>query len=148
MRFPATILGAMLAVESSARLLSQDASPPQSTFRTGVDLVSVDVSVLDRDRRPVRGLQATDFVVREDGHIRPIAAFSAVDLPDPPAAPPAAWMREVPPDVVTNVVPREGRLVVILLDRRPEDNPAAQRTAEAAVDQLGPGDLAAVVFAE
>ena len=57
-------------------------------------------------------------------------------------------MREVAPDVITNQIPREGRLVVILLDRtiRPEDMPAARRTAEAAVVQLGPVDLAAVVF--
>jgi VWFA-related protein len=149
MRFSAAAVGAMALVGSSVQLVSQDRSAaPPPTFRTGIDLVYVDVSVLDRDRRPVRGLQATDFVVREDGRTRPIAAFSAVDLPDSPAAAPVAWMREVPPDVVTNVVPREGRLVVILLDALPQHIPEAQRTAEAAVDQLGPGDLAAVVFAE
>jgi hypothetical protein len=34
------------------------AQPP--TFRTGVDAVQLDVSVLDRQRRPVRGLTASD----------------------------------------------------------------------------------------
>src|SRR5215213_4812686 len=131
MRFSAAAVGAIALVGSSVQLVSQDRSAaPPPTFRTGIDLVFVDVSVLDRDRRPVRGLQATDFVVREDGRIRPIAAFSAVDLPDRPAAPPAAWMGEVPPDVVTNVVPREGRLVVILLDALPQHIPEAQRTAQ------------------
>jgi VWFA-related protein len=110
--------------------------------------VYVDVSVLDSDRRPVRGLQAADFVVREDGRPRPIAAFSAVDLPDPPVEPPVGWIRDVPPDVVTNQLPREGRLVVILLDGRGDQLPAAQRAAAAAVEELGPGDLAAVIFAE
>ena len=129
-------------------MVSQDRSTPQSSFRTGVELVYVDVSVLDSDRRPVRGLEASDFVVREDGRPRPIAAFSAVDLPDPPVEPPVGWMRDVAPDVVTNLMPREGRLVVILLDAGPEHLPGAQRTAEAAVDQLGPGDLAAVIFSE
>jgi VWFA-related protein len=147
MRVSAAALMALLLLEGSARDGSQDRSAPQS-FRTGVELVYVDVSVLDSDRRPVRGLRAADFVVREDGRSRPIAAFSAVDLPDPAAEPPVGWMRDVAPDVVTNLLPREGRLVVILLDSRAEDLPAAQRTAAAAVDQLGPGDLAAVIFSE
>ena len=29
----------------------QAPSPPQSTFRTGVDVIQLDVSVLDKDRR-------------------------------------------------------------------------------------------------
>jgi VWFA-related protein len=126
----------------------QTPSKPEATFKSGVDVVHVDVSVLDQDRHPVQGLSAADFVVREDGKVRPVVAFTAVELPPTAAPPPAVWMREVAPDVITNQIPREGRLVVILLDRtiRPEDMPAARRTAEAAVDQLGPSDLAAVVF--
>src|SRR5262245_6530956 len=79
MRFAAGVLTALPLLDSSARVGSQDRPTPQSSFRTGIDLVYVDVSVLDSDRRPVRGLQAADFVVREDGRPRPIAAFSAVD---------------------------------------------------------------------
>jgi hypothetical protein len=46
------------------------------------------------------------------------------------------------------LTPKEGRLVGILLDQsiRNSDIPEARRTAHAAVDQLGPGDLAAVVY--
>ena len=92
--------------------------PPSAlqTFRTGVDIVQVDVSVLDGDRLPVRGLAASDFTILEDGKERDIVAFSAVDLPAP-VAPATPWMRDVPPDVVSNVGPQEGRLVVILMDR-------------------------------
>jgi VWFA-related protein len=135
----------VLLVNAAAQ---QTPSKPEATFKSGVDVVHVDVSVLDKDRHPVQGLSAADFVVREDGKVRPVVAFTAVELPPKPAPPPAVWMREVAPDVITNQIPREGRLVVILLDRtiRPEDMPAARRTAEAAVDQLGPVDLAAVVF--
>jgi hypothetical protein len=35
--------------------------------RSGVNLVTVDVSVLDRDRGPVRGLTAADFTILENG---------------------------------------------------------------------------------
>lgn len=128
---------------------SQPAQPPQAAFRTGVDLVQVDVSVLDQDRRPVSGLVATDFTVKEDGKVRPVVAFSMVEIPARPILAGAApWTRDVAPDVISNEVPREGRLVVILFDRtiRAADRPSARRTAEAVVDQLGPADLAAVVY--
>jgi VWFA-related protein len=124
------------------------APQPEATFRTGVDLVQVDVSVLDEDRKPVRGLTAADFTIKEDGKPRPVAAFSAVSLPPRPPGPSAAWMGEIAPDVVANTVPRDGRLVVIVMDHSiPLDQMvSARQTAEAAVDQLGPADLAAVIF--
>lgn len=42
------------------------AQPDQPIFRTGVDLVSVDVSVTGRNDEPVADLQASDFIVTED----------------------------------------------------------------------------------
>ena len=36
---------------------------PQTTFRAAADVVPVDVAVLDDDRRPVRGLIASDLTV-------------------------------------------------------------------------------------
>lgn len=136
------------AITVSTWAFAQDATPPQLTYRAGIDVVQVDVSVLDKDRRPVQGLKAGDFVVREDGKVRAIAAFSEVTLPPRLPEPSAAWMREVGPDVVTNLAPKEGRLVVILLDYsiRASDIPEARRTAAAAIDQLGPDDLAAVIY--
>ena len=130
-------------------MAAQEPSTPKPTFRAGVDVVQVDVSVLDKERKPVRGLTAADFTVLEDGKPRPIAAFLPVDLPEPaPAAAGAQWLREVGPDVATNAVRPEGRLVVIMFDWsiRFTDQVLARRIASAAVDQLGPDDLAAVVF--
>ena len=126
---------------------SSFAQAPPSQFRAGVDLVQVDVSVLDKLRKPVRGLTAADFTLFEDGKPRPIVAFSAVDLPagDPTIAP---WTADVAPDVSTNTLPEEGRLVVIVLDRSiPDGFPMlnARAIAKASVRELGPGDLAAVV---
>jgi VWFA-related protein len=123
---------------------------PQPTFRTAVDVVQVDVSVLDKDRKPVQGLTTADFTILEDGKPRPIVAFVPVNLEEPnQALVPAAWVRDVAPDVVTNAVKPEGRLVVIMFDWsiRFEDQVLAKKIAAAAVDQLGSNDLAAVVFA-
>jgi VWFA-related protein len=149
MRLFCALLACCLLSTATTWSVRQDPSPPQATFRSGVDIVHVDVSVLDKDRHPVHDLTAADFVVREDGKVRPITAFSAVTLTEAAApAPRAGWMLDVSRDTATNVLPREGRLVVILLDRTiPTENmPWARRTAEAAVDQLGPGDLAAVIY--
>jgi VWFA-related protein len=117
------------------------------TFRASVDVVRLDVSVLDARREPVRGLRASDFTVLEDGRPRPLVAFSAVDLPAP-AAPNASWVRDAAVDVATNDVPEEGRLVVIVIDRsvRFEDLPLARAVARKAIEELGPGDLASLVF--
>src|SRR5262245_42748696 len=137
-----------VVIALSALTFAQDANVPQLTYRTGIELVQIDVSVLDRDRHPVLGLKPGDFVVKEDGKVRAIAAFSAVTLPERKSEPAAEWMREASPDVVTNLAPKDGRLVVILLDYSigKSNLPEVRRTAEAAVDQLGPGDMAAVIF--
>lgn len=117
-------------------------------FGASLDLVQVDVGVLDRNRRPVKGLRASDFTLFEDGKPRPVAVFAAVDLPARPPTPGAAWMRDVSADVATNDVPQEGRLVVILMDRSiPFGSPAqaARDAARTAIDELATGDMAAVV---
>src|SRR5262245_56409564 len=90
--------------------------PPQ-TFRSSVDVVQVDVSVLDKDRRPVRGLTAEDFSILEDGKPRPIVTFLPVEIAQrEPVAGRASWVRDVASDVVDNGIRREGRLVIIMFD--------------------------------
>jgi hypothetical protein len=125
-----------------------DLFQPQQTFRSGVDVIQLDVSVLDKDRRPVRGLTAADFTVLEEGRPRPVVAFRAIELP-PPVTVHAAWQGDVAEDVVTNA-PARGRVVAIVMGL-----PAARasytdkkRTAAAAevVNELTPDDLAAVVY--
>jgi len=141
----ATALAVLFGVVPLA-FVAQQQTPPM--FRTNVDVVQVDVSVLDKDRKPVRGLAESDFTILEDGKPRPLVAFVPVDLVEPVTSNAAPWVRDVAPDVTTNRVRPEGRLVVIMFDWsiRWEDQVLAQRIARAAVDQLGPDDLAAVVF--
>jgi len=121
---------------------------PLPTFRTGVDVVQLDVTVLDKDRHPVRGLTADDFTILDKGRPQQIVAFSPVDVPAP-VSDVAPWMRDAPLDVVSNAENR--RLVAIVMDDayaklEPDVTKRAKQIARNAVDQLGPGDLAAVVF--
>jgi VWFA-related protein len=139
-------------VESRAR--EQNAQTPP-TFRGGVDVVQLDVTVLDNDRKPLRGLTAEDFTVLEDGAPRPIVSVTPVELP-PTAAPGAAWMRDVAPDVVSNSRDK-GRVFVILFDDANTGHSGdfwdpwvlrtGRRIAHDIVDRLGPADAAAVTFA-
>jgi VWFA-related protein len=129
------------------------------TFRAGVDLTPVDVSVLNKkDRSPVRGLKAEDFTVLEDGKAQPIVVFTPVDVapPAPPPSPddPGAWTRTVAKDVTSNDYEEapENRLFVLYVDDAmlPAD-PAVLRSVKdigrKMVDRLGPNDRMAVVFA-
>ncbi|HEX5070156.1 MAG TPA: VWA domain-containing protein [Vicinamibacterales bacterium] len=129
-----------------ASLKGQTQAP---VFKSNVDLVQLDVSVLDKNRRPVRGLSKTDFTVLEDGKPQDVAIFEAVDVPDP-EPPPVAWMRDVTPDVTTNEQ-KVTRLWVIVVDDGlvpTETFPikASKGIVRMIVDKLSANDLATIVF--
>lgn len=138
------------ALASAARvsgLLAQDTRG--DVFRTRTDVVQLDVSVLDERGEPVRGLQALDFTIFEDGVPQPIVGFSEVELPSW-SAESAPWTRNVAPDVASNRVAAQ-RVVVIVMDDfntrwEPDDTKLARQVATAIVDRLGPADLAAIVY--
>ena len=59
-----------------AFLFSSMASAFQPTFSSGIDLVHVSVTVLDRDGQPVTDLDAADFELLEDGELQQVAYFA------------------------------------------------------------------------
>ena len=87
------------------------AAARQPTFRSGVDLVTVDAAVLDGDGRPVPALRAEDFRIEVDGRPRRIVSAQFVDLSEPIAVspPPAAHFS-------SNAGAGDGRIVVIAVD--------------------------------
>lgn len=122
---------------------------PLPSFRSGIDVVRLDISVLDKDRRPIKNLTAADFTITVDGTTQPIVAFEPIVLP-PREAPTAQWMRNVAPDVKTNALGEPRLFVIVMDDAQTPFDPymvnSGKSIGRAIVEQMDPSDLAAVVF--
>jgi VWFA-related protein len=81
------------------------------TFPTLAEAITVDVVVLDRDGRPVRGLTKVDFTVLEDGQPQEIVSFEAREIQDGRAQP-----TDIVEHVVSNERTRTGRVLAVVLD--------------------------------
>jgi VWFA-related protein len=141
-------------VAADARQGQSPSAPQQPVFRVGVDVTQLDVSVLGKDRKPIRGLTAADFSVTENGKAQAVVGVSEIALAGPDDLP-AAWLHLVPSDVETNFLGdrlRDSRLVVIVMDDAdvPFDDDvtidAARAIGRTAVSRLGPLDIASVVY--
>lgn len=148
---PRDVAATLLALSLAFNHATQERASP--TFRSGVEAVLLDVSVLDANRRPVRGLTAADFSVTEDGMAQTISSFSSVEAEEYGALTRRpVWLDWSQTDVVaTNRIPPHGRLVVLVLDdllpMAPGDSPRARDLAAKIVDAVGPSDLVGVAFA-
>lgn len=126
--------------------------PPPPQFRASIELVRLDVSVLDKKRRPVRGLSPTDFTVLENGVEQAIAAFTPVELPDAAPDPTGApWLKTVASDVGGNADMQQRRLLILAIDDATIENDvkaikSVKEIAHSVVKRLGPTDLMSVVF--
>jgi VWFA-related protein len=142
-----------LALMAAAGLSAQAPAPqqPPPIFRTGAELVRVDVTVIDGRGRPVTDLTAADFVVEEDGIPQTIQSFKLLELDGHP----------LPGDDVsltigsmahgnTEVAREDVRVFVVFWDEyHLLPFPDARRMREALVTffrtMLGPSDLVAVM---
>lgn len=117
--------------------------PPR--FRGGVELITVDVSVLDSSGRPVDDLRAGDFVVKVDGRERSVVSAELIRVergkPDAPARPTDAR-------ISTNASVPGARRVVIAVDQTliaPGTARPLLTTASAFVTRLGADDHVAFI---
>src|SRR5204862_2342513 len=115
----------------------------QQVFKSGVDVTTIDVTVIARNGDPVRDLRVDDFTVSVDGKPRPIVSAQFVGFED--GAPGA--LAAAPPaprgEFNTNHHSIRGRLVVLLVDRgniRMGAERSVLRTAEGFLDRLRPAD--------
>lgn len=121
----------------------------QPAFRSGVELIRVDVTVVDNHGRPVRDLQASDFVVRIHGKPRDVR-FARFYGPDEvrPAGPAPATAASAPHGTASNVASSPGRVVMIVVDReslRPGSGGQLLDSVAAFIQGLSPQDAVGLV---
>jgi VWFA-related protein len=140
------------ALVAGALVQAQGQQPTLPAFKGGVSLVTVDVTVLDRDGKPVPGLTSNDFQVKLNGKAQPVRAVTYLEArtaapesaPDPkaPSMPqmfPVAEVRGGDASTAT-----ESRVFVILVDDLsfpPVGGKALFTAAQRFVAGLPAGDL-------
>ena len=83
---------AQLAAVVTALAMAVVSAQQAPQFRAGVTLVPVEVSVIDKNGRPVEGLTADDFSVREDSVPQQIAHFQVLSRTTSGPASPRTFM--------------------------------------------------------
>ena len=130
-------------VALAATLAAQQ--PP--TFKSGVEVVLIDVSVVDRGGRPVDDLSPADFTVTVDGKPRTVASAQFLRYESRTAAGSVKRPVEAPAPAVVAPGPPP-RLVIVAIDEdslEPGEGLAVKQAAEKFLDLLGPDDRVGVV---
>lgn len=135
-----TAIAACLVVSSAA----------QTSFRTSVQYVAVDVVVTDKDDKPIENLEIDDFEIVENGESQKISDFQFVSIPAVSRHIAVNAPRDAEPDVVTNTAPtKDSRLFVILVDDLhliEHDLIRLKRTLTDLVNVFSPDDEVALTF--
>jgi VWFA-related protein len=124
----------------------------QPTFRTGVDVVTVDVGAIDRNGQPVTDLHAPEFTVKIDGQPRRVVSADLVKYQYTPndgiRRPPPRKEESFETMYTTNITAAEGRMIMIAVDQMNIRPGAARPILDAAsrfLDHLNPADRVAFV---
>ena len=149
------VLVGLIAVAAQEQQ-QQPQQPPQApkqeepiqgpTFRTGIDLVAVDVSVVDRRGRPVEDLRAPEFAVKIDGELRRVVSAELIKVDVEAARKQVADKTES--FYTSNLTPPNGRQIVIAVDQvniRPGSLRPVLDAAGRFLDMLSPLDQVAFV---
>jgi VWFA-related protein len=133
----------------------QPAAQPAQTFRTGTDVVFVDVSVREGGK-PVAGLRAEDFVLTDNGVRQRVESVEAAAVPidltlvvDVSGNPSGPWQAPTPVGSVLGAIQKELADVTALL--RPDDRLrllAIGRGVQLLIPFSAPDDLPLVRLSE
>lgn len=130
---------------------SDEPQEPQPTFRTGINFVSVDTIVTDRQGNPVDDLTADDFEVYEDGTLQQVDTFKLIRV-DGNVAPGEAEPRPITSTYAEESEARRDdvRLFVFFFDDYHVRQGAAMRLKDDLTrfiqTQIGPKDMIAMMY--
>ena len=146
MRRTVVLLALVAAVQQTPP--PQDPAQKPLTFRTRIDSVSVDVTVTDRQGKPVTDLTPADFEVREAGKVQTIDTFKLVAAD---VAEPASPLRDITSfsDQAREVADDRNRIFLIFLDDyhvRQSNSMRVREQLARFVSNLGSRDLVAVLY--
>jgi VWFA-related protein len=116
------------------------------TFRTGIDVVAVDVAVVDRRGRPVEDLHAAEFAVKIDGELRRVVSAELIKVDVEAAKKQVADKTES--FYTSNLTPPNGRQIIVAVDQvniRPGSLRPVLDAAGRFLDLLSPLDQVAFV---
>jgi VWFA-related protein len=134
-----SLLAALLALA-----LADSPAAQQPTFKSGVDLIRLDVHVVGDDGTPVKDLTADDFDVKVNGKPAPVRALQFLDLArtERTASEEARYR-----DVSTNQESLRGRLTILVIDESslPEDTRPLMNGLAKYLKTLGQDDLTALI---
>jgi VWFA-related protein len=155
-----TVLGCVVflaAVSLSGQQPSAPAPAPPAgapsqtpTFRAGIDAVTVDVMVTDRQGRPVVDLKAEDFEILENKRPQTVQTFKFIKVDDV-AAVQSSFTRDIQSmdDQRREAAREDTRLLVIFLDDyhvRLGNSLTVKQQLAKFISQLTPNDLVAVMY--
>src|SRR5688500_16679251 len=106
------LVALIVAGPGATALLAQSDQAP--VFRSGVEVMEVDVTVVDAKGMPVRDLRAPEFTVTVDGQPRRVISAEFISDTSTPSGEPA---RPRDPYVSNNTDRRPGRLIMLVIDR-------------------------------
>jgi VWFA-related protein len=136
------VLGAAVTWTAAGHLRAQKPPPRQSTFKAEAEMVAVDVSVLDREGRPIDDLTSADFRVLVDGQPRRITTAEFIRVtPENRAPAPSRYYS-------SNVNGGKGRLIMLVVDQgniSPDRVRAVAESASRFMKRLSPADRVGLV---
>jgi VWFA-related protein len=154
-----TVGAVMTSAQTGPPAGAQQTPPPPTpqtqkpVFRAGVELLTVDATVIDRDGRQITDLTPNEFTIEVDGNPRPVVSAEYVKLvDDAPVIVGATRKAATPPPenpyFSTNTrALAPGRLIVLLVDEgniRVGQGRDVMRSAAKFVDGLSPNDRVAL----
>jgi hypothetical protein len=130
----------------------QQPQPPSPTFRSGVDVITVDIGAVDGRGQPVTDLHAPEFTVKIDGQVRRIVSADLIKYKYTPddgiTRRPEPKQQQFESLFTTNITEPEGRMIMIAVDQMNIRPGAARPILESAarfLDKLNPADRVAFV---